>query len=182
MKSLVVAASAVALLSVPGLAQAQDMGATRLYGTVGYANADLEDVNLGAIQGRLGARFGPYFGVEGEAAFGIDDDSIDTGLAPPAPASVDVELKHQLGIYGVVFLPTSENFDLFARVGYSTSEIEAEAAGISADEDADGWAFGVGGQFFFDGVNGVRADYTRHEFNDDGGDADVWSIAYSRRF
>jgi hypothetical protein len=32
-------------------------------------------------------------------------------------------------------------------------------------------------------VNGVRVDYTRHEFRgDDAGSADVWSIAYTRRF
>jgi hypothetical protein len=182
MKSLVVAAaSAAALLAVPGLAQAQDMGATSLYGTVGYANFDADDVNLGAIQARLGARFGPYFGVEGEAAFGIDDDSIDTGLAPPLPTSVDVELNHELGLFGVVFLPASENVDLFARVGYVGAEIEASTAGVSDDGGDDGWAFGVGGAFYFDGQNGVRVDYTRHEFGDDL-DADVWAVAYSRRF
>lgn len=182
MKSLVVAASAAALLAIPGLAQAQDMGGTRLYGTIGYANVDLDEVNLGAIQGRVGARFGQWFGVEGEAAFGIEEEEVDTGLAPPAPASVDLDLSHEVGIFGVVFAPVSENFDLLARVGYTTAEVEASAGGVDVGADADGWAFGVGGQFFFDGVNGVRVDYTRHEFDDDEGEADVWSIAYSRRF
>ena len=32
------------------------------------------------------------------------------------------------------------------------------------------------------GKNGVRGEYTRKEFTDDGGDADVWSIGYTRRF
>src|SRR5688500_10003054 len=101
MKSLVVAAaSAVALLSLPGVAQAQDAGA-QLYGTVGYAHFDADDGALGAIQGRLGARFGQYFGVEGEAGFGIKDESVDLG----GGVTADLELKHQLGVYGVVFVP-----------------------------------------------------------------------------
>lgn len=170
MKSLAVAASAVALLALPGLASAQQ--AATVYGTVGYAHVDTDVADLGAIQARLGAKFHPNFGVEGEAAFGIDDEDVGIG---------SVELKHQLGIYGVGFLPVNENFDLLARVGYSTAEVKASAPGISVSGDDSGWAFGVGGQYFFDGVNGVRVDYTRHEY-DDGVDADVWGIAYSRRF
>jgi hypothetical protein len=170
MKSLAVAASAVALLALPGLASAQE--ATTIYGTVGYAHVDTDYADVGAIQARLGARFHPNFGVEGEAAFGIEDEDVGAG---------SVELNHQLGIYGVGFLPVNENFDLLARVGYSTAEVEASAPGITVSDDDSGWAFGVGGQYFFDGVNGVRVDYTRHEY-DDGIDADVWAIAYSRRF
>jgi outer membrane immunogenic protein len=170
MKSLAVAASAVALLALPGLASAQE--ATNIYGTVGYAHVDTDAADLGAIQARLGARFHPNFGVEGEAAFGIEDEDFAGGK---------VELNHQLGVYGVAFLPLNENVDLLARVGYSTAEIEASAPGVSFSDDDSGWAFGVGGQYFFDGVNGVRVDYTRHEY-DDGVDADVWGIAYSRRF
>lgn len=176
MKSLVVAASAVALLALPGLASAQE--ATTVYGNIGYAHVDVEDADLGAIQARLGARFHPNFGVEGEAAFGINDE--DVTIAPGVNGSL--ELKHQLGIYGVAFLPVNENFDLLARVGYSTAEVEANVTGLGSGSDDDsGWAFGVGGQYFFDGVNGVRVDYTRHEYDDDI-DADIWSVAYSRRF
>ncbi|HEX2558511.1 porin family protein [Phenylobacterium sp.] len=176
MKSLVVAASAVALLALPGLASAQE--ATSVYGNIGYAHLDAEDGDLGAVQARLGARFHPNFGVEGEAAFGVNDEEVT--IAPGVTA--DLELKHQLGIYAVGFLPLNENFELLGRVGYSTAEIEASATGFgSASDDLDGWAFGVGGQYFFDGQNGVRVDYTRHEFDEDL-EADVWSVAYSRRF
>ena len=178
MKSLVVAASAVALLAIPAMAQAQE---TRLYGTVGYAHLDSDDGSLGAIQGRLGARFGQYFGVEGEGAFGVKGEEVT--VAPGVTG--DVEIKHQLGIYGVVFLPASENVDLHARVGYTTAEYEADVTGIgSGSLDLDGWAFGVGGSLYFDGANGVRVDYTRQEYDDEGldGGVNVWSIAYSRRF
>ncbi|HEY9218924.1 MAG TPA: porin family protein [Phenylobacterium sp.] len=176
MKTLVVAAAAAAaLLSIPAMASAQETSG--VYGTIGYAHLDADDVNLGGVQGRLGYRFHPNFAVEGEAAFGINDDEINVGPG----LNVDVELKHELAAFAVGYLPVSPNFDLLARVGYATASIEASGAGVSGDEDVDGFAYGVGAQFFFDGLNGIRGDYTHHDFEDDA-DADVWAIAYSRRF
>jgi len=73
MKSLMIAAATTALsvAAVPAVSQAQEA-----YGTIGYANVDADDANIGAIQGRLGYRFNPYVGVEGEAAFGVNGDTI----------------------------------------------------------------------------------------------------------
>ncbi|MCR5880014.1 porin family protein [Phenylobacterium sp. J367] len=180
MKILLAAASAAAMaFVVPAIAQAQTAATTGVYGGVGYAAVDADDVNLGALQGRLGYRFSPWLGVEGEAAFGVKDDDIDIGVGTDAK----VELKHQLAAYAVGFAPLSENTDLIARIGYGTSKIKAAAAGVSASEDGDSFNFGVGAQHHFDGQNGVRVDWTRHDFRDDGaGHADVWSIGYTRKF
>lgn len=177
MKSLVAAAVAsAALFSLPSLAHAQ----TQVYGTVGYTVLDADDGDLGAIQGRVGARFGQYFGAEGELGFGVKDESFT--IAPGVDAKL--ELNHQVAVYGVGFLPLSDKADLLARIGYGTAEFKASAAGVSGDENLDAWAFGVGAQYHFDGANGVRVDYTRHEADDDAlsGSIDTWSIAYSRRF
>ena len=38
------------------------------------------------------------------------------------------------------------------------------------------------GQYSFDGKNGVRLDYTREQFQDKGGDANVWAVSYVRKF
>lgn len=177
MKALIAAASTAALLTVaPVVAQAQPMG-SNMYGSIGYAQANTEGADLGAIQGRIGARFGPNFGIEGELAGGVKDDTISVGGVP-----VDVELEHQAAFYGVGFLPVAPNIDLLARVGYGTTGIEASTGGVSASADGDSWNLGVGGQWFMDDRNGFRADYTRYEFGDDEGDADVWSVAYVRRF
>ena len=176
MKALIAAASTAAILiAAPAIASAQDAG-PNIYGTLGYAHTDTDDVNLGAIQGRVGARFG-YFGVEGELAGGVKKDSFNVG-----GTDVDVKLQHQAAIYGVGFLPVSPNADLFARVGYGESKIKVSGAGASASADGDSWNYGVGGQYFFDGANGVRVDYTRHDFTDDNGKADVWSVGYVRKF
>ena len=178
MKSLIALAATTALtLAVPAIASAQSLSPTTVYGSLGYANANIDDVNLGAIQGRVGARFGQYLGVEGELAAGVKEDSVSV-----AGTSVDVKLQHQAAIYGVGYLPVSPQADLFARVGYGTSKIKASAAGTSAADDGESWNYGVGGQYFFDDKNGVRVDYTRHDFKDSSDNADVWAVAYTRKF
>lgn len=178
MKALIATAAAglAAATLVPAAASAQDL-APAAYGTLGYSAAGADGVNLGALQGRLGARFGKYLGVEGEAAFGVDGDKTYVAGAP-----VKVEEKHQVAAYGVGYLPVAPNADLFVRAGYGNTKLKASAAGTSASDDGDSWNYGVGGQYFFNDKNGVRADYTRHDFVGDGPNANVWSLAYVRKF
>jgi outer membrane immunogenic protein len=164
MKSLMIAASVASLLAIaaPVAANAE----VTWYGNVGYASINADPVNLGAIQGRLGAQFNPYIGVEGEVAFGVQEDTI---------FGVDVKLSNEYGVYAVAKAPLSDQFDIFARVGYARAEIDVGGTGLSDD----GVAYGVGAQYTFDGKNGVRADYTKYDFL---GDADVWSVSYVRKF
>lgn len=178
MKIIFAAASAAAAVcAVSGVAQAQT-APVGVYGTLGYANAHTDDVDLGAIQGRLGYRIMPYAGIEGEAAFGVKKDDVTA-----AGVTGRAKLEHEAAIYGVGFLPLSDKADLLARVGYGNTKVKVSALGSSASADGDSWNFGVGGQYHFDGKNGVRADYTRQEFTkDSAGHADVYSIAYTRRF
>ena len=162
MKTLMIAASVAALsLAAPALAQAQEV-----YGTIGYANVDIDPVNLGAIQGRLGVNFNSHFGIEGEASFGVADDEI---------LGVSVELTNTYGAFVVARMPVSENVDIFVRGGFASGEIDV--GGTSASDD--GGAYGAGLQAMFTPNDGVRFDYTRYSF---GGDADVWSVAYVRKF
>jgi outer membrane immunogenic protein len=182
LSTLAVSAAALAAL-LPGAAFAQTTGSTGLlspttfYGTLGYADTDLNHVNLGSIQGRLGARFGQYFGVEGELAGGVKSDTVRVG-----GTDVKVKLNSQEAIYGVGFLPLSANFDLLARVGYSHSNGSGSVGGVTANAKGDSWNYGVGGQYSFDGKNGIRADYTREQFQNKGGDANVWAVSYVRKF
>jgi hypothetical protein len=180
MKAFLAAASAAALASLaPVMAHAQDAAAnTGLYGNLGYANTHADDANLGAIGARLGYRFTPYLGVEGELAGGVKSDDVNVG-----GVSAKVELQHAEAIYAVGFLPVAPNWDVLGRVGYGNTKLKASALGASASDSGDSWNFGVGAQYHWDGVNGVRADYTRQEFRgSDAGSADVWSLAYSRKF
>jgi hypothetical protein len=169
MKAMIVTASALAALATLALAAPASAQVT---GSLGYSAVDADDATLGAITGRLGWRSG-YFGVEGEVSGGISDDTV---------AGAKVELKHQFAGYGVLTVPMNENFDLFARVGYGQTKIEASAAGFSASGTENSFNYGAGAQYFFDGKNGIRGDYTRMDFENGGGDADVWSLSYVRRF
>jgi outer membrane immunogenic protein len=162
-RKVALAAAAAAAFATP--AAAESKGA---YVSAGYTHFDLEqDVAVGGLTGRLGYRLGQHFGVEGEASFGVKDDE----LAAPPFGNVSVELENAYGVYGVGFLPVSENFDLFGRAGYGSLEIQGSLGGFSADAEADGLAFGVGGQYFFGSNFGVRGEYTRIEGDDEGADS-----------
>jgi hypothetical protein len=180
MKSVLIAAAAMAAVSLPLAAHAASSGSTfepiQAYGTLGYANANQEDINLGAIQGRLGGRFGKYFAVEGEVAVGVKSQDVTVG-----GGTASVKLSSEYAFYGVGLLPVSPNFDAFARIGYGRTNISASSGGASASGSDNSWNYGAGGQYFFTKHDGIRADYTRYRYNGGGG-ANVWAVAYVRKF
>lgn len=176
MRTLAFTAAAIVTATIAAPAAAQSVSSPSWHGSAGYANISTEDsdVNLDAVTGRIGARFTPYLGVEGEASLGLGDESLVPG--------VDVKLNYDAAVYGVASYPVAQNFEVFGRVGYGTTEIEASGLGSTATVDSESWNYGVGANYFFDGTNGVRADYTRRDFQDDNGNADVWTVSYVRRF
>jgi len=175
MRNILLAAAAVSAIAAPAFAQTTQ--GPSYYGTLGYSQLDHSDGDLGAITGRVGAKFNPYIGVEGEASVGVKDDDFSI-------AGVDGKLKHEYdaAAYVVGTYPVTPNFDVFARAGYGTTKIKAEAGGVSAEADGESWNYGAGANYYFDGQNGVRADWTRRDFRDDAGEADVYSVSYVRRF
>lgn len=176
MRIIAFSAAAVAVAAIAAPAAAQSFQDPSWYVSGGYANVSAEDadVSLDAVTTRVGARFNPYFGAEGELSIGVGEEEVAPG--------VDANLNYDAAIYAVGAVPVSPNLELFARAGYGTSEIEVSGGGLTLAEDGDSWNYGVGANYFIDGLNGVRADYTRRDFQDDGGEADVWSISYVRRF
>lgn len=142
----------------------------------GYTILDGDDGSLGAITGRGTVFFNQNFGFEGEASFGVQDEDVGVGT---------LELNNQLAAFGIAKLPVNEQFDVFGRVGYGTSEFEASIPGVGSDSaDVDGFMFGGGAQYFFTPTFGVRGDYTRFEADEDGfdGGADQFAISAVFRF
>lgn len=181
MKTFILAASAAALFAAgAGAASAQDTAnaGTSFYGNLGYSDVNGNHTNLGAVQGRLGARFGQYFGVEGELGFGAaGDKTTRNGVETKS------NIQHQAAIYGVGFLPLNPQFDLLARVGYGETRIKTKSALGSFTDSPDSWNYGVGAQYHFDEKNAVRADYTREAFTGSGrDDANVYGLSYVRKF
>lgn len=129
------------------------------------------DVSVGALIGRAGYKANPFFGFEGEFAFGIQDDDIDVLGVP-----VSVGLESEYGVFAVGWLPVPLVGDLFGRVGYADLTIEADAGGIaSASADGSGLAYGAGFQFSNIPFTQLRFDYTRYEPDD--GEIDSFGVS-----
>ncbi|WP_372707962.1 porin family protein [Brevundimonas sp.] len=176
MRNLLLATAALTLLAAP--AMAQSVSAPQVSGSIGYTQLEADGVELGAITGRLNAKVSRFIGVEGEASFGVKDEDVSFG-------GIDGTLEHEYdaAAYVVGTLPISPNFEVFGRVGYGTTSIKTDVAGFSASEDGESVNYGAGANYFFDGRNGVRADWTRRDFQDDnGGELDTYGLSYVRRF
>jgi outer membrane immunogenic protein len=178
MRNILLAATAVAAASVFAVpAMAQTVTSPTYYGTLGYGQANTDAADLGAVQGRIGAKLHPNFGVEAETSFGVGHDDVSF-------AGVDGKVEHRYDVaaYGVATLPVTSNIDLFARAGYGVTEVKASAAGVSASDHLTSWNYGAGATYNFDDRNGVRADYTYRDFQHDQGSADVYSLSFVRKF
>ncbi|HZZ35926.1 MAG TPA: porin family protein, partial [Caulobacteraceae bacterium] len=160
MKKHIYAAFAAGILAAAATpALAADERPVSIYGNVGatVVSTDVDsdsNLTLGAINGRVGARFAKYVGVEGELAFGVTHDTFD---------DVEFKIDNEYAVYAVGFIPLSPKTDLFARVGYGHVKISGEFGGVSASAGSDSVNYGGGAQFFFDENNGVRLEYTRFD-------------------
>lgn len=176
MRNILLSAAALTLIAAP--AAAQSLSNPQFNGSIGYTQLDGDNGDLGAVTGRIGARFNRYIGAEGEVSVGVKDDDFTVG-------GVDGKLEHEYdaAAYVVGVVPVNPNFELFGRVGYGTTEVKASAAGLSATEDGESVNYGAGANYFFDGQNGLRADWTRRDFTDDnGGEIDAYGLSFIRRF
>lgn len=155
MKIVAYGVAAAALLALAAPASAQ-VGRTGAYVGLGATHFSVEDVDVVGATGRLGYRFHPNFGVEGEASFGIDGDEADV-LGTP----VDVDLENQYGAYAVGFLPVTSNVELLGRVGWTSIDAEGSFGGFTAGAEDDGLGLGVGAQWHVNDRFAIRGDYTR---------------------
>jgi len=174
MKFLKVALGAVALIGFAGTAQAQDSGA---YVNLGAEAVEFDSYN---ITGRLGYQVTQNFSIEGQGSFGIIDDDVE---------GFDVGVDNSFAAYVRGSLPISEQFSIFAKGGYHFTKFGVDGNGLDESLDVDGFAYGAGAEFMFDDVNGLRADVTFLDSNDDdingvdfSGTAETYSITYVRKF
>ena len=201
MKKFVLATAAAAALSIgaPALAFAQDATQTETgaYANLGWSHATTNGANTEGIQGRLGYRFMPFLGVEGELRGGLSTGHATTNYTsgtPPVTTSINTDVKQTLAGAGYVvgFLPVVPNrFDVLARVGYGWSRYNLTPTGLSSvHADEHGIRYGVGAQYLFDGANGVRVDWTREHMSnftvpaglDVSNHANVWGVSFVHKF
>lgn len=177
MRILLLAAACAGLAATPVMAQSGEP--SRFYGAIGYGQLSGSAYDFDVATARLGARLNRYFGVEGEASLGLSEESFDVSIGG---ASGTIEHRYDAAAYAVGFLPLNDRLELFARVGYGTSEVKASDPSVVIRGDGESLNYGVGASYFLQGNNGVRADWTRRDLSDDGGDVDVWTLSFIRRF
>ena len=178
--AVALAALSAALLS--GTALAGD-GNSKV--SVGYTAADFDDATLGLAVARYNYSFTDYLAAEGEIGFGIVDDDVSDSVF-----SADVSADFTYGLFGVVQYPFDDRgSNVFARIGYMDTDLEFDVDGFGdIDVGADGAAYGIGANYFFNEQSGVRFDYTRFDadVDEDGveadGEADLYGISYVFKF
>jgi len=186
---------AVLLLCSAGVASAGPFDDASYYANLGFGSIQGRQITIDDVTGRLGARFGSYIGVEGEASVGVNKDHFaysppcSSVVCPMFVALMEAKLSNAEAGYVVGYLPIAPNTDLFARVGYGAAQYASEAP-LGHAFSEQGVNFGAGAQYFIDGANGLRFDYTRTAVDNNnvvgrealGSGANVWSIAYTRKF
>ncbi len=168
------AASVLALAAIPAAASAQQAQQyTGYYGTLGYTGTDVTNggADLGSFTGRFGWKSNHFWGLEGEASVGVQHDTV---------GGVRENLNDQFAGYGTATVPLANHFDVFARLGYGQTRINSTPKGSGGTDNS--LNYGAGADWFWDNKNGIRGDYTREDFQQGGGDADVWSASYVHRF
>jgi hypothetical protein len=143
--------------------------------TIFQADVQGEDVNLGALMGRVGYKSNPFFGLEGEFAFGIQDDDFNV-----LGQEISVGLDSEYGVFAVGWLPIPLVGDLFGRVGYADLSVEASGLGVTASEDGSGLAYGAGFQLSSIPFTKLRIEYTRYEPDD--GEIDSFGVSALLQF
>lgn len=145
------------------------------YADGGYTHVTTDsaigDVDLGALNFRGGYDLSENLGFEGEAAFGVSDESI---------GGASVELNYLVGAYGKVQTPVGERVNLFARAGVVNAELEASGGGIIASDSETGFGIGAGATLDINQNLYVRGDYTRYDIEDL--EADAFTVSLGVKF
>jgi hypothetical protein len=177
-KYLIAAASAVTALALAGTASAQ------VYGNIGYSYLDGDSINLGGPTAKLGWKSSTPLGIEGEASIGTDKDTTSKGSS-----AVRVNARGQWAGYVTATGKVGETFEAGVRAGYGTMNVkETPAATYSGPpfvnhEDLNSWNYGFFGQWVYDGSSGLRLDYTRMNFTDNGvKDINRYTISWIHKF
>ncbi len=170
MKFLKIILATTAMAGFASTAAAQDSNA--------YINIGVDAFEFDAytLSGKLGYKFTENFAIEGQAGFGIADQSV---------GALDVGIDNSFGAFAVASLPAGENFEIFARAGYHFTTFGVSGGNINTDLSSDGFAVGAGGQYFFTKQDGIRAEYTYMDVNTNAGNlggGNVFSVSYVRNF
>ena len=181
MKQTIIVAAAAALFSFGAQAQSSKAAAsTPWYGELGNTSLKLHDstgfnARPAALRAIVGYNFHPNVAVEGMVAGGVSNGSANVG-------GTDVDVKLQ-SAYGVFVKPklNVDNFELFARLGWTHERVGVSSAFGSASGSDDSFAWGVGASYNITPKAYVSLDFLRY-YSKDSTKVDGWTLGAGYRF
>ena len=121
-----------------------------------------------------GYKFNQYFAVEGFYA--------DFGEVSATVNGTDVDVDYDgYGLSVVGILPATDNFDVFAKLGYYHAEADASSSVGSVSSSGSDVTYGIGASYSFTEAFAVRAEWERFNTDDDA-DIDLLSAGVSYSF
>lgn len=158
------------IIAMPGLAHASDSStSSKTYLAVGATSYNFDTYGAEA---KLGYKITDNVGVELQGTIGLTEQEITTNFSSN-------KVDHTIAGFATASLPVSDNFDIFVRGGYHTTQ-RTYTQGLVTTFNEDGLALGVGGQYNLDTKNGVRVEYTYLDSDVRG--FDTYAISYVRNF
>ncbi|MFY9329250.1 MAG: porin family protein [Georgfuchsia sp.] len=165
---------AIALVVAATAASAQ------VYGEVAYTGLTYEEeggkADLGTLGATIGYEINKNLAVEGMFAAGVQDDDVDVG-----GFNVNVDLKNTYGVFLKPKAELAENLEVYARLGWAKSKIEASAFGQTMSDSGSDFAYGVGLQYSFSPTTYVTGSYT-NLYDKEGTTIDGWGIGIGYKF
>lgn len=158
-----------------------DSGAYIALGTTYFGTIDTF-----GLDAKVGYDFNKYFGVEAQGTIGLNSNS--TRLSSNiTSATLTEDVDFTVGAFAVGRLPLSEKFEVFVRGGLHHTEGSGKINNIlntSFDRGGTGYALGAGLQHNFNSKNGIRAEYTYREENNDSdlSELETITLGYVRKF
>ncbi len=140
----------------------------QLYGEIGYMPLKItatvfeggNTLTVKASPSVLGLTLGygihKNVAVEVMVAFSAKDDSAEVnGISTP----VDVKVNNAHGIFVKPKAMLSEKFEVFGRLGYMNSKISASGLGGPVSDTSDGFAYGIGANYYLNTTTYLTASY-----------------------
>lgn len=135
-------------------------------GSATYTEDDFEESDTG---------LNIYGGVKANQNLGLEVSYMDFGKQEGNYYGYDASVEATgIGFAAVGFLPLSDNFDLFGKVGLLAWDVDVSLGGLSGNDDGSDLLFGFGAVFQLSEQFALRGAW---EFVDlDGADLDMLSI------
>ncbi len=130
-----------------------------------YTDVDTLDIDFGSVMVNAGYKFNSYIAVEGRYWFGLSSDDL-LAWQNDLPADMTVD---SWGIFIKPMYPVSDTFNIYALIGYASTDVTFDLpAGYSLETDsADAFAWGLGASYAFTENISMFVDYTQLLNNED---------------